>query len=101
LRSAPIGATYGRADSPTNYGPSVFGTSWFAQPPQQQQPRRAQPQNPFEDIVTRSYLGTSGSRDGLAQMSNNNRRSQGIQKAMIGQPHLQGNSLEFRDRDYE
>ena len=92
------------------YGPSVFGTSWFAQPaggqgsptrlpPVPQMPtgrnspgrEMTQVQNPFEDIVTQSYLTTSG-----------NRRSHllppgGVSKAMISQPTLQANSLEWTD----
>jgi hypothetical protein len=96
--------SYGTDQSPT-YGPSVFGTSWFQNPQGQgqasgsQQPmRQTQAQNPFEDMVTRSYLGTSGS--GSASGANMQRRSavpRPVQKTMIGQPTLHASSLEFRD----
>ena len=71
-----------------SFGQSVVGNTWFAQPPSRQQ---TQHQNPFEDIVTRSYLTTSGSRE-LAQ-----RKSTAVQKGMISQPTLQNNSLEFSE----
>jgi len=96
---------HGSADghSPTTYGPSVFGNSWFAQPQQPSQPQMRQmraSQNPFEDIITKSYLTTSGSANGLAGMAQ--RRSAvpkpiQVQKGMISQPILQNNSLEFRE----
>jgi hypothetical protein len=79
-------------ESPT-YGPSVFGSSWF-QNPQAQQAAQRQSQNPFEDMVTRSYLGTSGS-SGMAQRRSGAARP--VQKAMIGQPTLHASSLEFRE----
>jgi len=92
----------GDHQSPTTYGPSVFGNSWFAQPqqPQMRQVRASQSQNPFEDIVTKSYLTTSGSANGLASIQQ--RRSVlgkpvQVQKGMISQPTLQTNSLEFRE----
>ncbi|EIW68634.1 hypothetical protein TREMEDRAFT_74116 [Tremella mesenterica DSM 1558] len=86
--------------SPTSpgadYGPSVFGTSWFNTgahqlPPPIPTSQSGRGSNPFEDIVTRSYLSTAG---GQGQ-----RRSQmpKVQKGMIGNPTLQGNSLEFHD----
>ncbi|RSH90168.1 hypothetical protein EHS25_001502 [Saitozyma podzolica] len=95
--------SYGTDQSPT-YGPSVFGTSWFQNPQGQGQASGSQPmrqiqaQNPFEDMVTRSYLGTSGS--GSASGANMQRRSavpRPVQKTMIGQPTLHASSLEFRD----
>lgn len=52
-------------------------------------------QNPFEDMVTRSYLGTAGVNAPVPK-----RRSalgKPVNKALISQPKLQGNSLEFRD----
>ena len=90
----------GGHESPTTYGPSVFGNSWFAQP-QQPQMRQARPaQNPFEDMVTKSYLTTSGSANGLSGVGQ--RRSAApkplpVHKGMISQPTLQNNSLEFRE----
>ena len=96
-------AAEGGHESPTTYGPSVFGASWFANPqaaqpvPQMRQARASQ--NPFEDMVTKSYLTTSGSSsNGLANMAQ--RRSampKPVQKGMISQPTLQTNSLEFRE----
>ena len=87
-------------DSPTTYGPSVFGTSWFANPSQGGNaaagPSRARVQNPFEDIVTQSYLNTSGSNGNLNHVGTQ-RRSQAIQKGMISQPTLQAHSLEFKE----
>ena len=101
------GMTPAPGDSPTNYGPSVFGTSWFAQPPGRSEippvpsmpgrgspPAMRQSQNPFEDIVTRSYLHTSGSLDGLS-----GRRTPGVSKGMISQPVLQANSLEWEEHE--
>lgn len=92
-------------ESPTTYGPSVFGTSWFANPPPP--PRARLSQNPFEDIVTQSYLHTSGSNGQLAATANSptgapKRRSGAarrveVQKGMISQPTLQGSSLEYRE----
>jgi len=94
--------------SPTTYGPSVFGTSWFANPhsnadgPSRPAQRMSQAQNPFEDIVTRSYLTTSGSSGSLNAANAPQRRSAAprkveVQKAMISQPTLQGSSLEYRE----
>lgn len=71
--------------------------------------QQAQPLNPFEDMVTRSYLHASGSgRDfsappsatGSGSMGHAQRRAapgKPVQKAMIGQPNLQASSLEFRE----
>ena len=91
---------YGGNDSPTTYGPSVFGTSWFANAPQGGHvaagPSRPRAQNPFEDIVTQSYLNTSGSNGNLHHIAAQ-RRSQAIQKGMISQPTLQAHSLEFKE----
>ena len=111
-------------DSPTNYGPSVFGTSWFAQPPGHQNgpstvpPVPALPvggrgspttremmqaQNPFEDIVTRSFLHTSGSIDGISRRGQPPVQGQGqgqaVQKGMISQPVMQANSLEWDEQE--
>jgi len=90
------GATLGN-ESPTNYRPSVFGTSWFANPPQQSGPSRQRAQNPFEDMVQQSYLNTSGSNGNIQHHLAAQRRSQAIQKGMISQPTLQAHSLEFSD----
>ncbi|WWC87259.1 uncharacterized protein L201_002147 [Kwoniella dendrophila CBS 6074] len=80
-----------------NYGPSVFGTSWFQNPHQQQSQGRSRiSQNPFEDMATRSYLGSSSHGHGVGAK----RRSavgKPVSKALISNPTLQGNSLEFRD----
>ncbi|WVR04288.1 hypothetical protein IAU60_001288 [Kwoniella sp. DSM 27419] len=86
----------GSGDSPTTgtYGPSVFGTSWFQNPHQPQgAPRQRASQNPFEDMARRSYLGTStgyNAKRGSAA-------GKPVSKAIISQPTLQANSLEFRD----
>lgn len=90
----------GDNEMPTTNGPSVFGSSWFQQPQQRQMRQVRASQNPFEDIVTKSYLTTSGSAGGLGGMSQ--RRSPAgkpgqLQKGMISQPTLQTNSLEFRE----
>lgn len=94
--------------APQTYGPSVFGQSWFANPDSGQRTpthsaglRRSG--NPFEDMVTRSYLGTPSGQGGLTVPSSGGaaaqRRSAGprkeLQKGMIGQPQLQGSSLEY------
>lgn len=85
-------------ESPSNYGPSVFGSTWFANPTPA--PRRAN-QNPFEDMITRSYLSTSGSNGNMGSLP---QRRSGVakrvevQKGMISQPTLQTNSLEFREQ---
>jgi len=102
-------------------GQTVFGNSWFQQQQQHQhqhqhqlqhpiQPNIARPmrgQNPFEDIVTRSYLNTSGSghlHGGGAGGGGaaGQRRSQlgwgaPVQKGMISRPTLQATSLEFNE----
>lgn len=93
------------AESPHSYGHSVFGGNWFqnTNPYSQnhdgyQSPTRSRmSQNPFEDMVTRSYLGTAGVNAPAPK-----RRSalgKPVNKALISQPKLQGNSLEFRDYD--
>ncbi|ORX33496.1 hypothetical protein BD324DRAFT_585049 [Kockovaella imperatae] len=111
--SAYTGATgtTGGGDTPTNYGPSVFGNSWFAQPGgrkdmphppvpgmtgggRRSPPTMRQSQNPFEDIVTRSFLTTSGSMEGI------NRRAPGVSKGMISQPILQQHSLEWDEQEH-
>ncbi|OCF37776.1 hypothetical protein I316_00903 [Kwoniella heveanensis BCC8398] len=106
--------SYGSANSPTgaHYGPSVFGTSWFQNPHQQQQgaPRQRASQNPFEDIATRSYLGTNAgyisqqphspvTSTGSGTVTAKRRSAAGkpVSKAIISNPTLQANSLEFRD----
>jgi len=108
----------------TNYGPSVFGNSWFAQPPAPLPPKQLphhgmgyrKSENPFEDMMTRSFLTPSDSRGSLAGGNGNGnaRRSaiglnggrgaagvgrdgSPVQKGMISQPTLQANSLEFRE----
>lgn len=91
--------------SPT-YHPSVFGTSWFANPQGQGgrgaggEMRQVPAQNPFEDIVTRSYLQASGSSNGGINSMAQRRSGPGrpVQKAMIGQPTLHASSLEFREQ---
>jgi hypothetical protein len=86
-------------ESPTNYGPSVFGTSWFANPPQPAQlgaPARQRVQNPFENMMQQSYLKTSTSTGNIQHHLAAQRRSQAIQKGMISQPTLQAHSLEFK-----
>ncbi|ORY21476.1 hypothetical protein BCR39DRAFT_567201 [Naematelia encephala] len=87
-------------ESPTTYGPSVFGTSWFAQPKPNATTSRMS-QNPFEEMVTRSFLTTSGSNgnlgSGLPQRRSTAGRRVEVQKGMISQPTLQTNSLEFRE----
>lgn len=90
LDSVRTGASLGH-ESPTNYGPSVFGTSWFANP----QPSRPVARNPFEDIVQQSYLSTSNSNGNIQHHIAAQRRSQTVQKGMISQPTLQAHSLEF------
>jgi hypothetical protein len=69
----------------TNYGPSVFGQSWYQTPREE---KRMSPVNPFEDIVTRSYNNTS--QNHLARRS--------LSKGMISQPAYQGSSLEFDEK---
>jgi len=93
-------SAHGSGDNETTYGPSVFGSSWFAQPqpPQMRQARASQ--NPFEDIVTKSYLTTTGSANGLsvtAQRRSALGKPVQVQKGMISQPTLQNNSLEFME----
>jgi hypothetical protein len=91
--------------SPT-YHPSVFGSSWFANPQGQGgrgasgEMRQVPAQNPFEDIVTRSYLQTSGSSNGGINGMAQRRSAPGkpVHKAMIGQPTLHASSLEFREQ---
>lgn len=98
--SIRTGASLGHSgqgyESPTTYGPSVFGGSWFANPPQQGGPSRQRAQNPFEDMATQSYLNTSGSNGNLQHIAAQ-RRSQAVQKGMISQPTLQAHSLEFKE----
>nr|KIR86097.1 hypothetical protein I308_03630 [Cryptococcus tetragattii IND107] len=90
-------------ESPHSYGHSVFGGNWFQNTNSYSQnhdgyqsPTRSRmSQNPFEDMVTRSYLGTAGVNAPVPK-----RRSalgKPVNKALISQPKLQGNSLEFRD----
>ncbi|KIR26545.1 hypothetical protein I309_04514 [Cryptococcus deuterogattii LA55] len=90
-------------ESPHSYGHSVFGGNWFQNNNSYSQnndgyqsPTRSRmSQNPFEDMVTRSYLGTAGVNAPVHK-----RRSalgKPVNKALISQPKLQGNSLEFRD----
>lgn len=90
-------------ESPHNYGHSVFGGNWFqntnsysqSHDGYQSPTRSRMSQNPFEDMVTRSYLGTAGVNAPVSK-----RRSalgKPVNKALISQPKLQGNSLEFRD----
>lgn len=90
LDSVRTGASL-RHESPTNYGPSVFGTSWFANPP----PSRPVARNPFEDMAQQSYLSTSNSNGNIQHHIAAQRRSQAVQKGMISQPTLQAHSLEF------
>nr|ODO01125.1 hypothetical protein L204_01852 [Cryptococcus depauperatus CBS 7855] len=80
-----------------SYGQSVLGESFHnANNDGYYSPMRSRmSQNPFEDMVTRSYLGTSGSNTSVAAK----RRSapgKPVNKALISQPTLQGTSLEFR-----
>jgi hypothetical protein len=49
-------------------------------------------QNPFDDMVAKSYVHTSGSGRNLARRS-----GVPVNKGQIGQPTLQANSLEFRE----
>lgn len=90
-------------ESPHNYGHSVFGGNWFqntnsysqSHDGYQSPTRSRMSQNPFEDMVTRSYLDTAGVNAPVSK-----RRSalgKPVNKALISQPKLQGNSLEFRD----
>ena len=94
LASVRTGASLGH-DSPSNYGPSVFGNSWFANPNQGPSQSRARGQNPFEDMVQQSFLNTSGSNGNIQHHVAAQRRSQAVQKGMISQPTLQAHSLEF------
>ena len=95
LNSVRSGASLGH-DSPTNYGPSVFGNSWFANPNQAgANYHAARAQNPFEDMVQQSYLSTSGSNGNIQHHVAAQRRSQAVQKGMISNPTLQAHSLEF------
>lgn len=81
--------------SPTSYVNSVFGTSWFqttnfgAGVASTSMPAQRSSQNPFDDMYARS--GPSSPR--MSQRPQ--RRS--VQKTMISQPTLQGNSLEFNE----
>lgn len=82
--------------SPTSYVNSVFGTSWFQNTPAgatattSAVATRAS-QNPFDDMFQRSSPATQSQR--MSQRPQ--RRS--VQKTMISQPTLQGNSLEFNE----
>jgi hypothetical protein len=83
--------------SPTSYVNSVFGTSWFQTTGfggqgthgSSSQGAQRSSQNPFDDMYARS--GPSSPR--MSQRPQ--RRS--VQKTMISQPTLQGNSLEFNE----
>ncbi|OWZ78082.1 hypothetical protein C365_02873 [Cryptococcus neoformans Bt85] len=93
-------------ESPHSYGGhSVFGSNWsqnphsYSQNPDgYQSPTRSRmSQNPFEDMVTRSYLGTAGMNAPMPKRRSALSKPKPVNKALISQPTLQGNSLEFRD----
>lgn len=72
---------------------------WHQNPPQHQQQAHGRPlsQNPFDDMVARSYMNTSSSGRNLARRSGSQWKSVPVHKAQISQPTLQANSLEFRE----
>jgi hypothetical protein len=125
-RQAERGMSYHDYSSEESHGYSHQHDSWYndnsqsqGEMPQYGAPatyghgyahgQQAQPQNPFEDMVTRSYLHASGSgRDFSAPPSATGSGSMGmaqrraapgkpVEKGMIGQPNLQASSLEFRE----
>jgi hypothetical protein len=69
---------------------------WAQNPPQHGRPLS---QNPFDDMVAKSYVHTSSSGRNLARRSNQF-KSAPVHKAQIGQPTLQANSLEFREYNH-
>lgn len=71
---------------------------WQQNPTQQHGAARPISQNPFDDMVARSYVNTSTSGRNLAQRRSGSQwKSVPVHKAQISQPTLQANSLEFRE----
>jgi hypothetical protein len=107
------GATRDYLGEPTTYGPSVFGNSWFAQPNPPLPPKHLphlgrRNENPFDDMMSRSYMSPSDSRGSMGARRSamgqgvrvgnvNGGSGVAVQKGMISQPTLQANSLEFRE----
>jgi hypothetical protein len=65
---------------------------WQQNPPQNTRPVSG---NPFDDMVAKSYVQTSASGRNLARRS-----AVPVNKGQIGQPTLQGSSLEFREYNH-
>lgn len=116
ISGAWSGGEGGNRTSPS-YGQSIFGTSWFQNPAQTNEVKSrantrfpapltpgANNADPFEHIVTRSYLNSTPTSPGFAM----NRRSGAfgnpkrlspvaVNKQQISGPTLQTNSLEFTE----